>query len=75
MREGVYEEEDQEAREEESPWPPCQTASQRFQHGAVAAAVGGSAVAGGSGESLSVETTTRAGELRWAGGRRHRHIK
>jgi hypothetical protein len=37
--------------------------------------VGGSAVAGGSGESLSVETTTRAGELRWAGGRRHRHIK
>lgn len=41
MREGVYEEEDQEAGEEESPWPPCQTASQRFQHGAVAAAVGG----------------------------------
>lgn len=74
MREGVYEEEDQEAGEEESPWPPCQTASQRFQHGAVAAAVGECAVAGGSGESLSVETT-RAGELRWAGGRRHRHIK
>ena len=40
MRECVYKKEDKEARKEKSPWPPCQTASQRFQHVAVAAAVG-----------------------------------